>query len=223
MKKRIVAAIIAGIGVLTFTGCSSKEEQTTAVSTEQTIEREHKTITPLESGISTSDLKLGDYIVAASIEDGGIYKEDDDKVFITATLCDYDRYDMTDIGGMSVGDSIVICGDSIEITELENSDGTVIVNGGIEDGGYNLVTDEDAVYYASTWDDLKLYYAAGQTTLPVSDDFVMEDSIDPSIGTVTHAIDDILSGSVENWYTPNNTQLRISDGKIVNLTRVYNP
>lgn len=224
MKKRTITAIIIGIGVLALTGCSNKEEETSADSTIQEAPvAEHKTITPLESGISTSDLKSGDYITAASIEDGGIYKDDDGKVFITATLCDYDRYDMADIEGMSVGDSIVICGDNIEITNLEDSDGTVIVNEGIENGGYNLVTDENTVYYASTWDDLKLYYAAGQTTLPLSDDFAMEDSMNPEIGTITYSIDDILNGSVENWYTPNNTQIHILNGEIVNLTRIYNP
>lgn len=249
MKRHLIAASIMAMAAFALAGCSSGKDSTpastessaadtqadasdtaatevdTAATEASASETTGKTISPLPSSVNLENLiqNMDDATVAVSIEEGGIYKNDASAIMMDVTLYDYDMYDMVDISQMAVGDTITICGEDVVITELEQTDSNYVINGGIENGGYELMTEENTTYRATTWDDLKLYYEVGQGSFPVSSDFSMEDSSDLEAGTVTYTIDDILNGDVAYWYVPNNTTVRISGGQIVSLTRIYNP
>lgn len=53
-------------------------------------------------------------------------------------------FDLVDISLLNVGSIIAINKEQIEISSIEiNELGTVIINGGLDVGGYELITNED--------------------------------------------------------------------------------
>lgn len=140
---------------------------------------------------------------------------------------DYDLYDMADVSALQVGDKITFCQEDVEVTSLEREDdGTVVINGGLDNGGIELVSNGSTTFYASGFDDLKQYYELGEATVPVSaDEFTFEDASDLDSDPVTYYPGDLLTEDSEFEYnfTPNNTTLTVQGGYAVHLERVYNP
>ena len=138
----------------------------------------------------------------------------------------YDLYDMADISALKVGDQITICQQEVKVTSLErNENGAVIINGGLENGGYELISNDETVFYMNGFDDMKQYYELGEVTLPVSADFEFEDSADLEKGPCTYYPGDFLTDNaeIEYHFVPNNTTITIRDGYVVGMQRIYNP
>lgn len=202
---------------------AAEESATTEAATGESTAS--KVINPLENWLTKTDLEtLDDCIVAVSFSLDDLYTIESGDLALDFTVWDYDIYDMVDISQMAVGDAIVIQGETVDITSLErDDDGAVIINGGIENGGYELRHDDDTVFYPVTWDDLRLYHEVGKTSQTISEKVVFTDSSDLEAGEVTYGYSDLENPTMEDHFVPNNTTIRMEGGAIVGIARVYNP
>lgn len=235
MKKTVVLWLIF---CLLFTGCAHSQadneetsvltdsptadaaEPTEAVSAEQT--EDVQKIVPLPD--VTMD-NLTDSILSVSLEEGDAYVDEQGRMQMDLKIYTYDTYDMVDIAGLKVGDTLVRHSDEIKITSKEqNEAGTIFINGGLENGGLDLVTDDCGLFYEIGFNDAKNWYEIGETTIRVSADFKGTDNADPAAGEVILYPGDFLVGAVTNYnFTPHNTTLRVEGGQIVEMHRVYIP
>ena len=195
--------------------------ETTAVET-TTAAEEAAVINPLPD--TTMD-NLTDAILSVSLEKGDAYVDDEGKLQMDVKIYSYCRYDMIDISMMKVGDKIATHAGEVEITSLErNEAGTIFINGGLEEGGMDLVTDDSGVFFETGFNDVKSWYEVGEATLRVSVDFMGHDTSDLDQGEVTFYPGDFLNDEIKNYdFTPYNTTIRMEAGQVVELHRSYTP
>lgn len=236
MKK--VLAILLALSVLALSACAAKQAnsdtqkdvsaETAAPSAdpEQTEDaqqsaQEVKRVEPLPETLDVN--ALTDTTVAASFGAEDI-SEKDGKTEITLTVYDYDVYDMVDISQLAVGDTIVVDGKDMVVTSREDKDGFVTINGGLEQGGVDLTSDDSGVYYAVGMDDAKSYHELGKITVPVAEGFVLTDNSDLEHPDETYAASDLAKlAASEPGFTANNTLATIEHGELTVLARSYTP
>lgn len=183
-----------------------------------------KTIAPLPVTIDVENLT--DCTVAVSIETEDLLVDNTGARVLPVTIYTYDLYDMIDIAMLEVGDTIILRGEEVTVTDLVRTDyGAVQINGGLEAGGYELVTDEHTVYYETGYSDVKTYFELGKAVLTVSDDFVFIDNADPEGNFQTFTLEDLFTDKVAHIYgfTPHNTRIIIKDGVVTQMERFYTP
>ena len=236
MKK--VLAILLALSVLALSACAAKQvnsdtqkdvsAETAAPSAdpEQTEDaqqsaQEAKRVEPLPETLDVN--ALTDATVAASFSAEDI-SEKDGKTQITLTVYDYDVYDMVDVAQLAVGDTIVVDGKDMVVTSREDKDGFVTINGGLEQGGVDLTSDDSGVYYAVGMDDAKSYHELGKITVPVAEGFVLTDNSDLEHPDATYAASDLAKLAGESvGFTANNTLATIEHGELTVLARSYTP
>ena len=189
-------------------------------STEQP--EETHTITPLPD---TTMENLTDAILSVSLDEGNAYVDDNGRMQMDLKIYTYDKYDMVDIANLKVGDTVVRHSGEVKVISKEqNESGTIYINGGLENGGFDLVTDDCGIFYETGFNDVKNWYEIGEATIRVSVDFEGIDCADPELGEVVIYPGDFLIGEVSNYdFTPHNTTIRVEDGQIVELNRRYVP
>lgn len=236
MKKAL--AILLALSVLALSACAAKQvnsdtqkdvsAETAAPSAdpEQTEDaqqsaQEAKRVEPLPETLDVN--ALTDATVAASFSAEDI-SEKDGKTQITLTVYDYDVYDMVDVAQLAVGDTIVVDGKDMVVTSREDKDGFVTINGGLEQGGVDLTSDDSGVYYAVGMDDAKSYHELGKIAVPVAEGFVLTDNADPEHPDETYAASDLAKlAASEPGFTANNTLATIEHGELTVLARSYTP
>ena len=151
--------------------------------------------------------------------------DDTGKMQMDVKIFTYDKYDMVDISGLKVGDIIVTHAGEVEITAMERSaGGTIYINGGLEEGGFDLVTDESGIFYETGFNDAKNWYEVGEATIRVSADFQGLDNSNPDLGEIVLYPGSFLIGEVTDYnFTPYNTTIRVEGGQIVEMNRMYTP
>ena len=233
MKK--VLAILLALSVLALSACAAKQANSDTQKDSNTAETEQKPgseqteqpaqgakrIEPLAESLDLN--ALTDATVAASFGAEDI-SEKDGKTEITLTVYDYDIYDIVDISLLAVGDTIVVDGKDMVVASREDKDGFVTINGGLEQGGVDLTSDDSGVYYAVGMDDAKSYHELGRITVPVAEGFVLTDNSDPDHPDETYAASDLAKLAGEGvGFTANNTQATIEHGELTVLARSYTP
>lgn len=225
--KRTIALLLALC--LLMAGCANSQDEIseTVVPGEEVVEepaqpQAGKEILPLPD---TTMENLTDAILHVSFEKEGVRVDDDGILRMDVTVYTYDKYDMVEIAALEAGDTIVGYAGEVEVTSVErNEAGTVMINGGLEAGGFDLVTDDEGVFYELGFSDAKNWYEIGTATLRVSADMEGVDNADPELGEVVLYPGDLLNDSIENFYfTPHNTTVRVEGGQIVELNRRYVP
>ena len=168
---------------------------------------------------------LTDAILSVSLQKGDAYVDDTGKMQMDVKIFTYDKYDMVDISGLKVGDIIVTHAGEVEITAMERSaGGTIYINGGLEEGGFDLVTDESGIFYETGFNDAKNWYEVGEATIRVSADFQGLDNSNPDLGEIVLYPGSFLIGEVTDYnFTPYNTTIRVEGGQIVEMNRMYTP
>lgn len=226
MKKYLVI-IMAACCLLSGCGLNGQEAQSAEAaqsSIEAVRDDNFAVVKPLPA---TTDMAgLGNCTVAVSIDKGNIYRDDSGKVQIRFTVYDYDLYDMVDIAALKIGDSITILGGDIAVVSLERDDsGRLIINGGLDVGGYELRTDGTGVYYQVGYNDAKSYYPIGEAVFGVASDFVFTDGIDFDGPPATYSAQELLAedSGIFFHFVPYNTKLVIENGTIIAMERVYMP
>ena len=132
---------------------------------------------------------------------------------------------MVDIAMLKVGDTIVTHSGEVQVTALERgATGILYVNGGLDNGGFDLVTDDSGVFFETGYSDVKNWYQVGEATLRVSADFKGSDISDLENGEIIiYPGDFLVKDAVKYDFTPHNTTVRLAGGQVVELTRVYTP
>ena len=233
MKKTL--AILLALSVLALSACAAKQANSDTQKDSNTAETEQKpgseqTEQPAQEAKRVEPLPetldvnaLTDATVAASFGAEDI-SEKDGKTEITLTVYDYDIYDMVDIAQLAVGDTIVVDGKDMVVASREDKDGFVTINGGLEQGGVDLTSDDSGVYYAVGMDDAKSYHELGRITVPVAEGFVLTDNSDPDHPDETYAASDLAKlVASEPDFTANNTLATIEYGELTVLARSYTP
>lgn len=215
MKKTlsIILTLILSVGL--FAGCNSQTGKE---------ENNAKVINPLPETLDVN--ALDNCTVAVSLEKGDVYVDDNGKMVMNLTVYSYELYDMVDIASLKENDVIVRKDEEVTITEIERTDsGLVRINGGEENGGFDLVSNDNTVYYETGMNDIKAYYELGKATLPVSVDFEYIDESVLDSEAKTYYPGDFLTDDAEIEYnfTPNNTSIVIENGTIIKMNKVYMP
>ena len=168
---------------------------------------------------------LTDAILSVSLAEGDAYVDETGKMQMDLKIYSYDCYDMVDISNLKVGDTLVRHSDEVQVTSIEQNDaGTIYINGGLDNGGFDLVTDDCGVFYEMGYNDHKNWYQVGEATIRVSADFKGSDCADPELGEVVIYPGDFLVDAVTNYdFMPYNTTIRIEGGQIVEMNRRYIP
>ena len=168
---------------------------------------------------------LSDAILSVSLEEGAAYVDDTGKMQMDVTIYSYDKYDMVDISMLNIGDILVTHAGEVEITALERREnGTILINGGLDENGFDLITDETGIFYECGYSDAKNWYEIGKTTIRVSTDFIYRDTSDLDKGELLYYPGSFLIGEVTDYYfTPYNTTIRVENGQIMEMSRVYIP
>lgn len=168
---------------------------------------------------------LTDAILSVSLAEGDAYVDETGKMQMDLKIYSYDCYDMVDISNLKVGDTLVKHSGKVQVTSIEQNDaGTVYINGGLDNGGFDLVTDDCGVFYEMGYNDQKNWYQVGEATIRVSADFKGSDCADPEMGEVVIYPGDFLVDAVTNYdFTPYNTTIRVEGGQIVEMNRRYIP
>ena len=168
---------------------------------------------------------LTDAILSISLDEGDAYVDDQGRMQMDLKIYTYDKYDMVDIANLKVGDTVVRHSGEVKVISKEqNEAGTISINGGLENGGFDLVTDDCGIFYETGFNDVKNWYEIGEATIRVSVDFKGIDNADLEQGEVIIYPGDFLIGAVTNYdFTPYNTTIRVEDGQIVEMNRVFTP
>ena len=205
-------------------GTETENEAADVEETEEIEEAEAKVINPLPETIDVN--KLENCTVAVSLEEGDAYVNDEGKMMMDITVYSYELYDMVDIAALEVNDVIVRAGEAVKVEEIERLEsGLVRINGGEENGGFDLASDESTVYFEIGMDDAKAYYEVGKASLPVSTEFVFTDKSDLEADEVEYFPGDFLiaDSEIEYDFNPGNTTVVIEDGVIIAMTKIYRP
>ena len=181
-----------------------------------------RTITPLPDDTMEN---LTDAILAVSLEEGGAYVDDQGIMQMDLKIFTYDQYDMVDIASVNVGDTIVRHSGETKVTSCERTEtGAVWINGGLDNGGFELVTQDSGTFYEMGFNDHKNWYEAGEATIRVSADLIFTDNADLDLGEMIFYPGSFLIGEVTNYdFTPYNTTVRVEAGQIIEMHRRYIP
>ena len=218
MKLRIITILMLCI---LLNGCAANQQPVETIPVE--TEAAAAVIQPLAD---TAMEALEDSIVNISFSQDDIYQDESGSVFLRMQIYTYDKYDMVDISGLKAGDTILLSDGAIQVTSVERNDyGTVLINGGLEEGGLDLTTDDTGIYFVHGYSDMKSWYPVGQAEYPVSEDFIFTDSADLEQGAVTYKAADLLDGipAPAYGYQPQNTTVRMENGQVVEMNRIYTP
>ena len=217
MKKilSVILAVILSLGMLA--GCGTKTE----------TESKEPNANVISSLPETLDINaLDNCTVAISLENGGVYVNDSGKMVMDVTVYSYELYDMVDIASLKENDVILRKNEEVKVTEIERLEtGLVRINGGEENGGFDLVSNDSTVYYESGMNDIKAYYELGSVTLPVSDEFEYVDESDLDADVKKYFAGDFLKddAGIEYNFSPNNTSIVIENGTIIKMNKTYMP
>ena len=217
MKKilSIILAVVLSLGLLA--GCGTQTEN-------KNEENNTKVIRPLPETLDIN--ALDNCTVAVSLEKGDAKLSDDGKMVMYLTVYSYELYDMVDIASLKENDVIVRKNEEVTVSEVERLDsGLVRINGGEENGGFDLVSNDSTVYYETGMNDIKAYYEIGMATLPVSDEFeYIDESVLDSEAKIYYPGDFLTDDAeIEYNFSPNNTNIVIENGTIIKMNKVYMP
>ena len=232
-----------------FMGCSNVEGQTESEIRPE--KREHvdalteeivvsETVVPQEASVTPEQAEpavkiyplpdttmdnLNDATLSISLEAGDAYVDDTGKMQMDVKIYTYDRYDIGDISMLKVGDILVTHAGEVMLNSLErNADESIFVNGGLVEGGFDLVTDDSGCFYERGHNDVKNWYEIGNATIRVSVDFKFYDSSNLEQGEILFYPGSFLIGEVTNYdFTPYNTTIRVENSQIIEMQRVYIP
>lgn len=246
MKKNIyVKLMCAGTLALMLTACSSgtsttADAETTAEASAETEEAADSEADAEESSTEADETAAAEGAVTVTPEANslGIDGSQDDVTFAVSFTADditregdtysisytayaEEAFDNYAVEALKAGDTIVLGGESVLIDSIEIKDGFVTINGGIEEGGYELMTTDDMFYYQIGMSDIRTYETLGEAVLPVSADCVITDSSENPEEAKTITMEDVISSQTP--FYEQNTTITVNNGEIVEITRAFMP
>ncbi len=139
-----------------------------------------------------------------------------------------DIYDALQLNQMEVGDTVYYDGRKIKVETIENKDGVITVNGGLDQGGCWFQAYEGGTYRAFQFDDHSLYSELGKAVLPLADNFMIidcgENFDDPSDTVRTNQklyLEQLKNHKCE--FNELNTKVVVEKGVITEIERRWIP
>lgn len=210
--------VYALTALLLFASCGSSEKGT--------VEANGKVshcIAPLSSGIDVNNLQ--DCTVAASFSA-------DDFRWMGGNLCvniyTEDLYDAVEVANLQPGDTIVYQSEPLIVSAKKELNNGIEINGGVENGGCLLESEDGGTYSARLMDDHSVYTLLGKKEIPLSDSFMLidcgeqpDDPVD-TIRTNQKRYIENLPAHRQN-FMPVNTKIVIENGVIKSIARRWIP
>lgn len=222
MKRLFKATLSLGLalGVLGLSGCGTPAADSGSASAGGS-QGEARRVEPLADTLDVSALAEGDQQFTAGFR-GSDIREDGGQLVIDLTVYTYDLYDAVDISMLAAGDTLVVKGEDIPVTAVAEENGGVTVNGGLENGGVDLISAGGGAYRLQLEDDARDLYEVGTVTLPVGQDCVLTDDADPEdTGRTLYAGD--LLGLGDEVFSPQATTVETAGGMVTAIHRDYTP
>lgn len=222
MKRLFKATLSLGLalGVLGLSGCGTPAADSGSASAGGS-QGEARRVEPLADTLDVSALAEGDQQFTAGFR-GSDIREDGGQLVIDLTVYTYDLYDAVDISMLAAGDTLVVKGEDIPVTAVAEENGGVTVNGGLENGGVDLISAGGGAYRLQLEDDARDLYEVGTVTLPVGQDCVLTDDADPEdTGRTLYAGD--LLGLGDEVFSPQATTVETAGGMVTAIHRDYMP
>ena len=186
----------------------------------------HKMVKPLPENVF-ADGQLIDSTLPAELD---LISIDEIEGTHTIMVCVYteDLYDAVDINALEEGDVIIYNGDMIKVSSISTEDSFIYINGGLENGGCCLASNEGGTYIAAEFDDYCTYTCQGTVGLSISDDCVFNDAADISepekyMGLKGDALYERLSVDDVYGFSQYNTKIHVENGSIVEIERRFTP
>lgn len=225
MFRKTVFSVMLLVCVL-LSGCSpSRETAPPETAPRQTLPETEITriIRPLPD--STMEC-LADSVSPVSFGEGDLDRSDSGELLLRMQVYSYDKFDPADISLLQEGDILLTSDGEIAVLSVTvNELGTVFINGGLDEGGLELAADGNGTYCALGYSDMKSWYPAGEAVCTVSDSFVFTDRSDLDKEPAVFGIDDFLNGNpeIDYRYQPQSTTVRIENGQVMAMERIYTP
>lgn len=219
MKRLFKAALSLGLAlsVLGLSGCGTPAGSGSVSAGGS----EPRRVEPLASTLDVSALTEGDNQFMAGFR-GSDIREDGGQLVIDLTVCTYDLYDAVDISMLAAGDTLVVKGEDIPVTSVMEENGSIRVNGGLENGGIDLISAGGGAFQVRLENDARDLYEVGTVTLPVGQDCVLTDDADPEdTGRTLYAGD--LLGLGDEVFSPQATTVETAGGMVTAIHRDYMP
>lgn len=226
MKLKILTIVMLCAILAGCTSYGSKPEQPaepTAVETKAEETVAAAVIRPLPD---TTMEALENSVLNISFTQNDLYQDESGKTILRMQIYTYEKFDMVDISRLKAGDIFLLSGEEIPVESVErNAHGTVLVNGGLDEGGFDLATDDSGIYYVHGYSDMKSWIPVGIAEFVISETFVFNDRADLELGTAVYDAEDLVNGVPESifGYQPQNTTVRIENGQVVEMNRIYTP
>ena len=219
-----IAIITVLTGVFTFLHFR-KPAATVAekISEVQSVSRD-SVVRPIPLRIDVNNFDDGIYPVAF---DRSELEKEEEGFNVTFEIFNMDLYDAAELHSMEVGGYIEIGGKIVKIESL-SKDGNVIINGGLDNGGAELIPVGGGVYRYQGWDDIATYTSFGKVRLSVPDtiDFIDRGNVEKSMKGVTvpgKKTFDYLRTTKFGSFNQYSTRIRIDNGAVVEFFREYRP
>lgn len=213
--KKLFAAVLC-VGMMTaLTACGGADNGNDSDSI---------TVSPLPVTIDMENLES--CTLAVSLEEGNAYVDDNGAMQMKVEVFAYEQYDMVDISQLKEGDKIVRGGEEVAVESVERNDlGLVSINGGQENGGFDLYSNDETIFYEIGFDDVKSYYSLGEAEIPVSTEFEFTDASNWESDPVVYYPGDFLTedAGIVYDFTPHNTTIVVEGGKVIAMNRIFTP
>lgn len=220
LKKVLVVLLSLLVLSAALFGCGAKDEPPTEPSDTR--------ILPIPSSFDPTNLEDGSFPVSFTNDD--IELNDEGSFVLHMTVWEQELFDAVSITGLKEGDVIVVRGDDVSVAAVEQADGVVHINGGLENGGITMAPSESGGTFYESGSELTeydaMYTSVAQVVLPVNgDEFVYRDSSDLEKGEVTYLAGDLLTmkDSVDFGCTAMNGTAHIVNNQVVEIIRVHMP
>ena len=220
LKKVLVVLLSLLVLSAALFGCGAKDEPPTEPSDTR--------ILPIPSSFDPTNLEDCSFPVSFTNDD--IELNDEGSFVLHMTVWEQELFDAASITGLKEGDVIVVRGDDVSVAAVEQADGVVQINGGLENGGITMAPSESGGTFYESGSELTeydaMYTSVAQMALPVNgDEFVYRDSSDLEKGEVTYLAGDLLAmkDSVDFGCTAMNGTAHIVNNQVVEIIRVYMP
>lgn len=183
----------------------------------------HKMISPLPYGIDADNL-LDCTVPAAFTSDDFRWMGGN----LSMTVYGMDLYDAVELSQMHVGDTLFYDNAPMPVMSIEQKEGCVEINGGLDNGGCCLAGYQGGTYIVRNWDDHANYTRLGQAELPLAEDFILidcgDDPRDPvdTIRTMQKLHIETLKGYKRD-FSPLNTLVTVENGMITCINRRWIP
>ena len=195
------------------------------VTFENDVHPAEKTIAPMSSEVDVNALADGIYPV--SFDRGDVLSGASGTYMNAVHVFTQDWYDPVDVTTLKVGDTIIVEGEPVPVLSIEETEYGYNVNEGQDAREFYLSASEDSNGFAvHGLDDMSTYTERGVASLLIDPSATFTDAWDIESDPVTVTYDGIveaMQSSVNDWFVPYNTTVRIEGGKVMEINRVYVP